>query len=123
MPASRQQRQPRGRSRDAAKPAFQRNALAPGILGAIAAFVGPALLEQDIHVVVLFAMAILALIVAVFAGRAGQWWWIPFLAAIAVAWNPLYPFPMEGPWWTGAHVAAGFLFLTVGALAKERVEE
>lgn len=119
MPASR----PRSaRARDA-KPQFQRNALAPGILGAIAAFVGPALLGQGIHVVVLFAMAILALIVAVFAGRAGQWWWIPFLAAIAVAWNPLYPFPMEGPWWIGAHVAAGFLFLTVGALAKERVED
>ena len=106
-----------------ATPQFQRNALAPGILGAIAAFVGPALLGQDIHVVVLFAVAILALIVAVFAGRAGQWWWIPPLAAMAIAWNPLYPFAMEGPWWIGAHVVAGFLFLTIGALVKERVEE
>ena len=117
MPSS---RPTRARS---AQPRVQRNALAPGILGAIAAFVGPALLGQGIHVVALFAMAILALIVAVFAGRAGQWWWIPFLAAIAVAWNPLYPFPMAGPWWIGAHVVAGFLFLTVGALVTERVEE
>ncbi|QCR19545.1 DUF6804 family protein [Agrococcus sp. SGAir0287] len=117
MPSSRS-----NRAREA-QPRFQRNALAPGILGAVAAFVGPALLGQGIHVVVLFAVAILALIVAVFAGRAGQWWWIPFLVAMAVAWNPLYPFPMEGPWWIGAHVAAGLLFLTIGALVKERVED
>ena len=48
MPSSRRP----SRARDAT-PSFQRNALAPGILGAVAAFVGPALLEQDIHVVVL----------------------------------------------------------------------
>jgi hypothetical protein len=106
-----------------AAPGFQRNAIAPGVLGAVAAFVGPALLGQGIHVVVLYAMAILALIVAVFAGQAGHWWWIPPMAAIAVAWNPLYPFAMAGPWWVGAHVVAGLVFLTAGALVKAPVED
>ena len=45
------------------------------------------------------------------------------MAAIAIAWNPLYPFEMAGPWWIGAHVVAGLVFLTAGALVKERVED
>ena len=117
MPSSRQSRT------SPATPEFQRNAIAPGVLGAVAAFVGPALLGQDIHIVVVFAMAILAIIVAVFAGQAGHWWWIPPMAAIAIAWNPLYPFEMAGPWWIGAHVVAGLVFLTAGALVKARVED
>lgn len=109
--------------RGSATPAFQRNALAPGILGAVACFVGPALLGQDIHIAVLFVVAILAVIQAYFAGQAGHWWWVPVFAAIAIAWNPLYPFEQAGPWWIAAHVVAGFVFLTAGVLVKTPREE
>lgn len=112
MPSSRP-----SRVRDT-QPQFQRNALAPGVLGAIAAFVGPALLGQDLYAPVLFVVAILALIEAYFAGQAGHWWWVPVFGAIAVVWNPAFPFGFDGPWWTAAHVVAGFVFLTAGVLVK-----
>ncbi|MFC7430045.1 MULTISPECIES: DUF6804 family protein [unclassified Agrococcus] len=112
---------PSSRSRDRGRdpqPSFQRNALVPGILGAVACFVGPALAGQEPYAAVLLVVAILALIQAYFAGQAGHWWWVPVFGAIAVAWNPVFPFDLEGPWWTGAHVVAGVLFLTAGALVR-----
>ena len=39
-------------------------------------------------------------------------------AAITVLWNPVYPFPFEGPVWTAAQPVAAVTFLAAGALIK-----
>lgn len=102
----------------AAPVTYQRNALAPGILAAIALFLAPLLMETDWFLFVRFAVSILALIVAWFAGQARQWWWIPVFAAIAVVWNPIFPLPFSGPVWTAAQAAGAIVFLIAGATIK-----
>lgn len=97
---------------------FQRNALAPGLIAAAMLFVAPLLMGGDWFLLVRFVTAILALIVAWFAVRARQWWWVPVFAAIAVIWNPVFPFPFSGPVWTAAQPAAAVVFLVAGALIK-----
>ncbi|MGL3151621.1 DUF6804 family protein [Microbacterium sp. A82] len=99
-------------------PQMQRNALAPGLLAAIALFVSPLFPEGTVATVILFLVAILAAIVAWFALRAGQWWWTIVFVAIAVVWNPIYPFGFSGVWWTVATIAAALAFITAGALVK-----
>lgn len=98
--------------------AFQRNALAPGILAAIVCLAGIALIGHEFALGVRFIVAILAVIIGWFAIQARQWWWAPVMLAIAVLWNPLYPFEFEGPWWVGAHVAAAAVFIAAGAMIK-----
>jgi hypothetical protein len=97
---------------------YQRNAFAPGILGAIACLAGIALIGHEYYLAILFVVAILAVIVGWFALQARQWWWAPAMLAIAVLWNPLYPFAFVGPWWVGAHIAAAAVFLIAGATIK-----
>lgn len=96
--------------------AFQRNALAPGILAAIVCIAGVSLLSHEYYLAVRFIIAILALIIGWFALQARQWWWAPVMLAIAVLWNPLYPLALPEPWWVGAHIVAAALFLTAGAM-------
>lgn len=103
-------------SRPTPSPAYQRNALAPGILAAIVCIAGLALIGQEFYLGVRFIVAILAVIIGWFALQARQWWWAPIMLAIAVVWNPLYPFDFSGPWWFGAHIAAAATFLAAGAL-------
>jgi len=97
---------------------YQRNAFVPSILAAIACLAGVSLLIHDYYFAVRFVVAILALIVAWFAIRAKQWWWAPVMLAIAIAWNPIYPFGFAGPWWVGAHVVAAATFIAAGALIR-----
>ena len=99
---------------------YQRNALAPGILGAIALIAGIALIGHDYYTAIRFIVAILAVIIGWFALQARQWWWAPVMLAVAVVWNPLYPFAFSGAWWAGAHAVAAAIFLTAGALIKMR---
>lgn len=99
-------------------PSMQRNALAPGLLAAIALFVSPLFQDGFGATVIRFVVAILALIVAWFALQAGQWWWTVVFVAMAVVWNPVYPFDFEGPVWVGAQVAGAVVFLIAGALIK-----
>lgn len=101
-----------------ASPMYQRNALAPSLLAAIVLFLAPVLFMVDWTTLVLFVTAIFALIVAWFAVQARQWWWIVVFAAIAVVWNPIYPFAFEGAVWTAAQPAAAVVFLVAGALIK-----
>jgi hypothetical protein len=62
-------------------PKFRRPALAPGILGAIVLIAGLALLDNPGgYLFIKFGVAILALIMCVFAWQARQWWWIIGLA-------------------------------------------
>lgn len=100
----------------------QRNALAPGLLAAVALFLSPLFIEGDGGVVIRFIVAILALIVAWFGWQAGQWWWTAVFAAVAVLWNPVWPFGFEGTPWLAVQPVAAVLFLVAGMLIKtERV--
>ncbi|WP_072312905.1 DUF6804 family protein [Agrococcus sp. Marseille-P2731] len=99
-------------------PAFQRNALAPGILAAIALVVSQAWLAGTWDEPMRYVVAILALIVAWFAIQAKHWWWVPVFVAIAVAWNPVAPFAFEGTIWAVSHFVAALVFLAAGLLIK-----
>jgi hypothetical protein len=96
----------------------QRNALAPGLLAAIALFVSPLFTEGLGATIVLFVVAILALIVAWFAWQARQWWWTVVFVAVAVVWNPIFPFGFTGPVWIAAQIVAAVTFIAAGALIK-----
>ena len=100
------------------RPAFRRTALAPGLLAAVALLGAVALIENPAFIVFRFVIAILALIVLVFAFQAKHWWWIPVMLAIAVIWNPVFPLPIEGPWWVGAQYIAILVFIAAGVLIK-----
>ncbi len=105
------------------RPAFRRTALAPGLLASVALLIGVVLIESETYIVVRFVVAILALIVLVFAVQARHWWWVPVMLAVAAAWNPVFPLdrpPMEiaGPWWLGAHYVAILLFVLAGVFVK-----
>ncbi|RWR19704.1 hypothetical protein D8Y24_10570 [Agrococcus lahaulensis] len=99
-------------------PSWQRNALAPGFLGALALIVAQLLLETEWFGTLRFVIAVLAIIVGWFAFQARQWWWVPVMLAIAVAWNPVLPFDIAGPVWVGAHWVAALAMLTAAALIK-----
>lgn len=97
---------------------YQRNALAPGILAAIVCLAGLSLLSHEYYTVVRFIVSILAIIVAWFAVRAGQWWWAPVMVVVAVLWNPMFPFAFTGPWWISAHIVVAAVFIAAGASIK-----
>ncbi|GAA1534825.1 membrane protein YdbS with pleckstrin-like domain [Microbacterium ginsengiterrae] len=99
-------------------PQTQRNALAPGLLAAIALFLSPLFTQGLVETIILFVVAILALIVAWFAWQARQWWWTVVFAAVAVVWNPVYPFGFDGWIWTGAQFVAALVFIAAGILIK-----
>jgi len=98
---------------------FRRPALAPGLLGAIVLLAGLALLDNETwFLVIRFAAAILGLIMVVFSYQAKQWWWIPLLIAIAVVWNPIFPFLFHGQIWVAAQLLAALVFIVVGIRVK-----
>lgn len=99
-------------------PQMQRNALAPGLLAAIALLVSPLFTAGLAATIILFVVAILALIVAWFAWQARQWWWTLVFVAVAVVWNPIFPFGFSGPVWFAAQIAAAVAFIGAGALIK-----
>lgn len=101
-------------------PAVQRNALAPGLLGALVCLVGAFVTQWPGYMVVLYAVTILALICAWFAVQARQWWWLGVYLPIAVLWNPILPFAFSGVTWMVGHVLAGAAFLVAGFLIKVR---
>lgn len=104
-------------------PGWRRLALIPGVLAAIALLIGAVVLDQGTFVVFRYLVAIFALIVAVFAYQAKHWWWLPVFAAIAVLWNPVWPIPLDGPWWAGAQYVAAILFLVAGWLIRVPIPE
>ena len=97
---------------------MQRNALAPGLIAAVALLVGAAVMEGGGFTIVRFLVSILALIVAWFALQARHWWWVPVFVAVAVVWNPVLPLPFEGPWWLAAQYVAALAFVVAGVLIK-----
>ena len=104
-------------------PEFRRTALAPAILGSIVLLAGVALVNVDAYIVIRFAASILALIVAVFAWQARQWWWLPLLAGIAVLFNPVIVVPVSGGALLIAHYVSILVLLVIGILVKVRNPE
>lgn len=98
---------------------FRRTALAPGILGAIVLLAGLALLDSSAFFWIKTVVAILAAIVAVYAWQARQWWWLPVLGVMVVAWNPIWPIGWHH-WigWLFAQYGGVVVFLIVGILIK-----
>ena len=105
-------------NKDRAAATYQRNAFAPSLIAAIALFLAPLLIGGEWFLLVRFVVAILAVIVGWFAIQARHWWWVPVFAAIAVLWNPIFPFAFEGPVWTAAQPAAAVVFLVAGATIR-----
>ena len=104
-------------------PQFRRMALAPAIVATIALLAGVGAIGGDLYLLIQFLVAILALIVAVFAWQAKQWWWIIVLVPIAVIWNPVFPLTIDGDLRLGLHYAAAIVFIAVGVLVKVRNPE
>ncbi len=100
------------------EPQLQRNALAPGILAAIALFLSPVLTADLGATIIRYAVAILALIVAWFGLQAKQWWWTVVFVAVAVFWNPIYPITIDPVVWGVLGIVGALLFITAGALIK-----
>lgn len=99
-------------------PAFQRNALLPGIIAAAGLIFSQLVMRGSWDSGMTFFVAIFALIVTWFAVQAKHWWWVPVFVAVAVVWNPVYPFEFEGSFWVGAHYVVAALFLAAGILIK-----
>lgn len=95
--------------------ARQRNALIPGVIMAAALIAGIPLIGSGAATVISYIVAIFALIIAWFAVQARQWWWAVPTVAIAVLWNPVYPFAFDGAWWIAAHVIAAAVGIAAGA--------
>lgn len=100
----------------------QRNALASGLIATAILFLAPVLMQSGWAPLVLFAASIFAVIVAWFAFQARRGWWIPVFIAIAVVWNPIFPFPASGWVWLVAQPDAAVLFLISGGLVKVALE-
>ncbi|MDJ0334753.1 hypothetical protein QMG83_05900 [Salinibacterium sp. G-O1] len=97
----------------------RRTALVPALLGTIALLIGSALITSDSFTVIRFIVSIFALIVAVFAWQAAQWWWIIGLAPIAVLWNPVLPIDLGAPeLWLGLQFVAAAIFIAAGIRIK-----
>ena len=99
-------------------PTVRRLALAPGLLAAIVLIAGFALIEGSGFIIIRYVVAILALIIGYFAFQAKQWWWMPLMLAIAVIWNPVFPFGFSGIYWYGAQYLAIVVFILAAILIK-----
>ena len=97
---------------------FIRPALAPGLIAGVVLFVGIALIGDTGFTYTSWGVAVLALIVLVFAIRGRQWWWLPVFTGVGVLWNPVAPFGFEGPLWLGAQYLAILAFVVAGVLIK-----
>ena len=93
----------------------RRTAIIPAVLAAIALLAGIALLDTDGFIIIRFAVSILALVVAVFAWQARQWWWLIGLVPIAVLWNPAFPIDLgNDTLWLALQYVGAVVFLICG---------
>lgn len=99
--------------------ASRRTALIPAIIAVIALLIGVALIDGDFFTIIRYIVSIFALIVAVFAWQARQWWWLIGLAPIAVLWNPVFPIDVAQPdLWLGLQYVAALIFIVAGVLIR-----
>ncbi len=105
-------------------PGVRRLALIPGVLAAIALLVGATTLDEGPFEVIRYVAAIFAAIVIVFAVQAKHWWWLPFLAAIVVLWQPVVVVPVAPPeLWRALQYVAALVFLLAGWFIKVPIPE
>ena len=104
-------------------PEFRRTALAPSILATVALLAGVGAIGGDLYLLIQFVVAILALIIAVFAWQARQWWWLIVLVPIAVVWNPIVPLGIESEVQLVLHYVAAIAFIAAGVLIRIRNDE
>lgn len=90
----------------------------PGLLAAIVAPAGLALIDGESIMIIRYVLSILALVIAWFTFQARKWWWLPILVAIAVLWNPVFPFEFAGPWWLADQYLAALGFILVAIFVK-----
>jgi len=109
-------------SRPSTEPTRARLAFLPGLIGAIVLMAALALIGGDWYVWVLFAVAILALIMCVFAVQAKTYWWLAGLIPIAIVFNPVWPLPIGDLWLRLLHLAGAIVFIAAGVSIKVPVE-
>ncbi|MHA7987046.1 DUF6804 family protein [Rathayibacter sp. CAU 1779] len=109
-------------SRPNQEPSYARLALLPGLLGAIILIAALALVGGDWYIWVQFAVAILALIMCVFAAQGKAYWWLIGLVPIAVVFNPVWPLPIDDLWLRVVHLAGAVVFIAAGISIKVPVE-
>ncbi|CAN5465434.1 hypothetical protein BH10ACT7_BH10ACT7_18380 [soil metagenome] len=98
---------------------FRRTALVPALLAVVALLVGVAIIDSDGFTVIRYIVSIFALIIAVFAWQARQWWWLIGLVPIALLWNPVFPTNLGMPdLWLGLQYGAALVFLAAGILIR-----
>ena len=88
------------------------------MLAAVVLMVGVFLIDSGAYTVVRFVVSILALIVAVYAVQGRRWAPLLPLVAVAVLWNPVFPFTFAGTWWSAAHVLAAAALVAVGLFLR-----
>lgn len=97
----------------------RRTAFIPSIIAVIALLVGLALVGSDGFTVIRYIVSIFALIVAVFAWQARQWWWLAGLVPIAVLWNPVLPIDLgQSELWFALQYVAAIVFFAAGVLIR-----
>lgn len=97
----------------------RRTALVPSLLVVVALLIGVAIIDTGGFTVIRYIVSIFALIVAVFAWQARQWWWLIGLIPVAVLWNPVFPIELGLPdLWLGLQYAAAIVFIAAGILIK-----
>lgn len=109
-------------SRPSTEPVRARLAFLPGLIGAIVLMAALALIGGSWYVWVLFAVAILALIMCVFAVQAKSYWWLIGLIAIAIVFNPVWPLPIGDLMLRLFHLAGAVVFIAAGISIKVPVE-
>ena len=98
---------------------YRRTALIPALLATVALFVGLQFIDGGGFTVIRYIVSIFALIVAVFAWQAGQWWWLIGLVPIAVLWNPVFPVELVMPTlWMALQYGAALVFIAAGILIR-----
>jgi hypothetical protein len=97
----------------------RRTALIPAIIAIVALLAGVALIEGDGFTIIRYIVSIFALIVAVFAWQAKQWWWLIGLVPVAILWNPVLPIDLGSPEvWLALQYVATLVFAAAGAFIK-----
>ena len=100
-----------------------RPTLLPAVLCATALVAGIFVLGSDGYLIIRFAVSILALVVAVIATQNDKWPWALPAVAIAILWNPVYPFDFSGPLWLGGHVIAAAAMLAIALYLRAPVAD
>jgi hypothetical protein len=99
-------------------PPFTRPALAPSLIAAMLLLACVAVIDSSAFVFARWGVAVLALIVLVFAVRGRTWWAAAVMAAVAVCWNPIAVVPIPGEVWAALQIVAAALFVVVGIVVK-----